>query len=879
MTTSTTSITVYGNLTSGVTGNAQTICYNTVPVQLSYTTAPTGGTGIYTYQWYNTSGLISGATSSSYTSPALTSNTNFYCAVTSGSCGTLSSNTIMISVYGNLTSGVIGNAQTICYNTVPSQLSFTTAPTGGTNSYTFQWYTTPSSIISGATSSTFAPSSLTSSTTYYCGVTSGSCGTLTSNNITITVYGNFTAGISGGSSPICYNSNPGTFTATGSGGTGSYTYQWYNSSGMISGATNSTYNPGNLTSTTGFYCLITSGSCGTDATSTTTITVYGNLTAVISGGSTPICYNTNPGIFTATGTGGTGNYSYQWAVSSGQLITGATNSTYNPGNLTASSGYYCLVTSGTCGTATTSTTSITVYSNLIAGISGGTSPICYNTNPGTFTATGSGGTSAYTYQWYTTPSNIISGATSSAYNPGNITATTGYYCLVTSGSCGTATTSTTSITVYPNRTVVVSGGTSPICYNTSPGTFTATGTGGIGIFSYQWYNSSGIINGATNFYPLANYPYYKPITITNTSGSALSNYQVLITVTYVTGHMNSNFSDLIFTDGSYNNLNYWIQSYTASSSAQVWVNVTSIPTSGITIYVFYGNPNATSASSGTNTFNYYDDGSFVSSWTTTGISGSTTGAGNPQPSYYANSASGNYMYRNVNLATNRLTTFNVYTTGLGNLFFLCNSSGAGQMYRADSRGSTNYSGFATTSSWTSWNAPSSGFQTTASSWYQFGIAITSATSATLYYQNSTNAGPTIPTSTLGTYSITNNGGYIGLVGDALGSSYITYWDNIITRNYVSPEPGTSVGSEQGCGSTYSPGPLTSTTGYYCLATSGTCVAATSSTTTITVYGNLTASISGGSSPICYNTNPGTFTATGSGGTGRILISGIRHHQQ
>ena len=76
MTSSTTTITVYGNLTAGAIGNAQTICYNTVPGQLSYTTAPTGGTGAYTYQWYNTSGQISGATSSTYTPPALTSNTN-----------------------------------------------------------------------------------------------------------------------------------------------------------------------------------------------------------------------------------------------------------------------------------------------------------------------------------------------------------------------------------------------------------------------------------------------------------------------------------------------------------------------------------------------------------------------------------------------------------------------------------------------------------------------------------------------------------------------------------------------------------------------------------------------------------------------------------
>ena len=125
----------------------------------------------------------------------MTSTTTYYCAVTSGSCGTVTSNNITITVYGNLTSGVIGNSQTICYNTVPSQLSFTTMPTGGTGAYTYQWYTTPSNIISGATNNTYTPSSLTSSTTYYCVVTSGSCGTVTSNNVTITVYGNLTSGV------------------------------------------------------------------------------------------------------------------------------------------------------------------------------------------------------------------------------------------------------------------------------------------------------------------------------------------------------------------------------------------------------------------------------------------------------------------------------------------------------------------------------------------------------------------------------------------------------------------------------------------------------------------------------------------------------------
>ena len=39
-----------------------------------------------------------------------------------------------------------------------------------------------------------------------------------------------------------------------------------------------------------------------------------------------------------------------------------------------------------------------------------------------FTATGTGGTGIYTYQWYKTPSSILTGATNSTYDPGNISA-------------------------------------------------------------------------------------------------------------------------------------------------------------------------------------------------------------------------------------------------------------------------------------------------------------------------------------------------------------------------------------------------------------------------------------------------------------------------
>jgi hypothetical protein len=285
--------------------------------------------------------------------------------------------------------------------------------------------------------------------------------------------------------------------------------------------------------------------------------------------------------------------------------------------------------------------------------------------------------------------------------------------------------------------------------------------------------------------------------ITISSSNTLTNYQVLITLDTSTlisaGKMRTDCGDIRFTDTNGVFLSYWIESGCNSANTKIWVKVPNIPT---TIYLYYGNPNAGSLSNGDDTFDYFDLGNKFTTWTQGTYSCSQdTSIGNPSPSYKCPSGSGYYMYKNINLIPGTIITFNVMSNGLGNFYFLVNSAGTGQMYRLDTRLGT-YSGFATTSSWTSWNAPSSGFTAAGSTWYKLTIVITSSTSATLYYSRTTDSSPAGFGTLLGTYTITNNGGYIGLVGDALGTSYSTWWDNIIVRKYTSPEPTINVGNEE-----------------------------------------------------------------------------------
>jgi len=113
---------------------------------------------------------------------------------------------------------------------------------------------------------------------------------------------------------------------------------------------------------------------------------------------------------------------------------------------------------------------------------------------------------------------------------------------------------------------------------------------------------------------ISGWKYRRPITIDNTKNTNnLTNYQVLITVDTASiisaGKMRSDGGDIRFTDSDGGTLlNYWIESGINTSYTKIWVKIPSIPASSTkTIYLYYGNPSATSQSNGDNTFDFFDD--------------------------------------------------------------------------------------------------------------------------------------------------------------------------------------------------------------------------------------------------------------------------------
>jgi len=103
---------------------------------------------------------------------------------------------------------------------------------------------------------------------------------------------------------------------------------------------------------------------------------------------------------------------------------------------------------------------------------------------------------------------------------------------------------------------------------------------------------------------LPGYAKRQPITIN--SASALTDYQVKLTVAYDTD-MQPDFDDLRFTSSNgITELSYWLESKTDSTTATIWVKIPSLASGDNTIYMYYANASATTASNGDNTFEFFD---------------------------------------------------------------------------------------------------------------------------------------------------------------------------------------------------------------------------------------------------------------------------------
>ena len=289
----------------------QTICVGgTIPTALNV--AFTGGVGNTTYQWFSAPAVtLGGETNNSFTPPIFNTpgTYNYYITIgLSGSgCDALTSaNATVIVLADPIVSAQPTTTQSVCQNTVTSQLSVSI--TGGTGTASYQWYsnTTNSNVggtpIAGATLNTYTPPSAAVGTQYYyCTITQTgtNCG-VTSNPAEVVV--NLAPIFS--NQPIntqqhCLNQSTNPLQVAYSNGTGIPTYQWYtNNNNTISGgtpinlATNNTYSPpSNIDGTFYYYCVVSfvsGGGCPSITSNISEVIIHPYPIVAITGGET-IC--------------------------------------------------------------------------------------------------------------------------------------------------------------------------------------------------------------------------------------------------------------------------------------------------------------------------------------------------------------------------------------------------------------------------------------------------------------------------------------------------------------------------------------------------------------------------------------------------------------
>ncbi|MBI2271890.1 MAG: SprB repeat-containing protein [Bacteroidetes bacterium] len=436
----------------------------------SATVSASGAPGIFTYSWSTgaTGQTISGLSAGIYT------------VVVNDTSGCFTNSFIVpINDVGgpSVSTNVLTNAA--CYNSANGAININVS--GGSPAYTFSWTT-------GATSEDVS------------GLLPGQYGVVVRD--AAGCIGSYTAAINASSFfinsyelPNCSSSNSnGSATVSITGGSSPFLYTW--SPSTATGATATGLSPGN-------YSITVTDSNGCSRTDAAIVSPSGR----VDGSITISGCGTFAKVVTAVGTGGNGNYFYNW--------TGPPASVFNNSAIYFANGTYSvIITDLTCST----TIAFTLPASGPTLTINTTNISCFGANNGTATASIAGGLAPYTYSWST--------GASATTTITNLTASTYTATITDKNSCIAIQTGTVT------QPSTITANTIPIAAacGVSNGSASVSASGGTGSFSYTWSNnatgqtSTGLAAGTytATVSDANNCTVTTTATITNTSGGTAS---------------------------------------------------------------------------------------------------------------------------------------------------------------------------------------------------------------------------------------------------------------------------------------------------------------------------------------------------------------------
>lgn len=344
-----------------------------------------------------------------------------------------------------------------CYGLCDGSVSVTVA--GGTPGYTYAWNTNPTQTGSTATGLCSQIAQITITDANSCTAT---------GSFTLNAPQAIAVTLANETDVLCYGQSTGAITVSVTGGhsSGPLTYTW--SAGSSSSATNTGLGAGSYAVTV----TDTAGCTGTGSFNVNQpVSAISLNQPIITNAS---CNNANDGAITASATGGTPGYTYNWAaVSTAASYSGAsiTNLPADSYNLTATDANACSITA----TYTVGQPNPVIINSLII-----TNVLCNGGSDGTATVDAQGGNGTFTYAWSRNSSNYVT-VTGLNTGPISVTVTDGNGCSA-SATDNVAEPTPLAITLQNQGNITCSGGNN--------GILSIFASGGAAPYSYYWSNGS-----------------------------------------------------------------------------------------------------------------------------------------------------------------------------------------------------------------------------------------------------------------------------------------------------------------------------------------------------------------------------------------------------
>jgi gliding motility-associated-like protein len=325
----------------------------------------------------------------------------------------------------------------------------------------------------------------------------------------------------------CFGEEDGSGEVEASGGTPGYTYTW--NPGGLTGASQNALSAGTYT-----VSVEDNDGCVTSIQ----VEINEPDEIVLNTSADPSSCTVDDGSASVTVSGGTGPYTYAWSPG------GETTATIN--NIGA--GSYSVTVTDAEGCSATANVNVSSVNGPTVVIDNFTNPSCAGELDGTATATVSGGTSPYSYQWSPSGGNA---ATATGLGAGTFTVT-----VTDDAGCITI----EEVTLTDPQPIALSGNTTPADCGDNNGSIVVSASGGTGGFTYTWDPNVS--------------------TSANASDLAAGNYNVIVT------DANGCTASETFTVGQSDSIPTFIvpSSATISQGGSVVLSVETDPTSTIVTY-------------------------------------------------------------------------------------------------------------------------------------------------------------------------------------------------------------------------------------------------------------------------------------------------------